>query len=280
MRWDLTDRTTENDVDRPRSFHPPIWTLNRKHKALHHSTPSPREPLNAAARRSSCPSPATPSLAAYRRSSISSTSAHSLAAAASPGHQSRISANPSNGPAGRRRGRRGPVSRGLARLRLGLSVDLPAVVAASRPLQAPLLAIPGRRPPARSPPRASSGTPPASSRGRPTAGSPWTRTWAPHLKAWWGASTTSGGALPSSPSAHTAARQCLVDIKVYFLPLLALESIPCLLPNSIQKQISQSSRFVTTVQCSSSSRHEWGIQHATVSLLLLFPIFLAFFSTS
>jgi hypothetical protein len=145
----------------------------------------------------------------------------------------------------------GPVSRGLARLRLGLSVDLPAVVAASRPQQAPLLAIPGRRPPARSPPRASSGTPPASLRGRPTAGSPWTRTWAPHLKAWWGASTISGGALPSSPSAHTAAQQCLIDIKVYFPPLLALESIPCLLPNSIPKQISQSSRF--TVQCSSSS---------------------------
>jgi hypothetical protein len=45
-----------------------------------------------------------------------------------------------------------------ARLRLGLAVDLPAVGDAARLRhQGPLLAIPGHRPPARSPPRASYG---------------------------------------------------------------------------------------------------------------------------
>jgi hypothetical protein len=73
-------------------------------------------------------------------------------------------------PAGRRLGRLAPVSRGSARLRLGLAVNLPAVGDAARLRhQGPLLAIPGHRPPARSPPRATCGTPPASSRGLPTA---------------------------------------------------------------------------------------------------------------
>jgi hypothetical protein len=50
---------------------------------------------------------------------------------------------PSHCPAGLRRGRRAPVSRGLARLRLGLAVDLSAVGAAAHPRhQGLLLAIP------------------------------------------------------------------------------------------------------------------------------------------
>jgi hypothetical protein len=122
----------------------------RKHKALLSLAHLDGSTASHSQRCRSCPSPATPSLAARRRTSISSTSSHYLATAASPGPQSRIFSNPSNGPAGRRPASRttGPVSRGSARIRLGLYV--PAVGSSARPWhQGPLLAIPGHRPPLR-----------------------------------------------------------------------------------------------------------------------------------
>jgi hypothetical protein len=135
----------------------PISTPTQTQKA---PVSLPSHPVtHSAAARLSCPSPSTPSLASCRHSSVSSSSAHSLAAAASSGPKSRIFAYPTNWrPAGRHRGRRAPISRDSARLRLGLAVDSPAMGSPARPRhQGPLLAIPGHRLPARWPPRTSSG---------------------------------------------------------------------------------------------------------------------------
>jgi hypothetical protein len=115
-------------------------------------------------------------LAAFRRSSISASSAHYLAAAAaSPGPQSRIFANPSDWLAGRRRGRQAPIGRFHWPL-VGLLRQF--TVHGSRCSSTASRTAPGHpryQTPARSPPRASCGTPPASSRGLLTAGRPWTR---------------------------------------------------------------------------------------------------------